>query len=293
MLALDQWIQQGLLKDKQSAQFGLGQQQASNGDTSIVQFVFSPQPGAALAGALVESRDSAGRKYPLIIAAEPDEPLNDPSRVARIPVEMFGFLGYATYHLSSTVSGGLGVEHLHNGLQAEPAEFVPSAASTLSEMCSSLWGSFDAPAKYVTFGSLYRVLSPLRGRMPPRMSFGIRYPIRGEPTLAATDVAFWLKLSAALTGDADFQPVCFWRPHVEEAKSWLIAYLRPGPPIAASTLFKGAENDDDIFDLETSMADSADDLRAILPPSFGRLLDEEDLRLETIDSRMRAIVADM
>jgi type VI secretion system protein ImpM len=287
LLAFDQWIQQGLLRDKQLG-FNGHEVDVSNG--SVVQFIFGAQPGTALTGVMGESRDSAGRKYPLIIAREPDEGSSDPLRVANIPVEMAGFLNHATEYLDRIRSGFASLEQLRADLSDPPTGTLQPASSRLAEMFTGLWGDFDSPSKYVTFGSLCRVLSPLRGKMPPRLSFGIRYPIRSDPGLAATDVAFWLKASAILAGDTAFQPVCFWQADVERSKSWLVAYLRPGPPVAASSLFKGGAGDEDIFDLETSMADPPDELRSAIPNEFAKLLDEEDLRLETIASRMHAIL---
>lgn len=290
LLAFDQWIQQGLLRDKRH-NFNGQDNTASN--ENVVQFVFGPQPGSALTGVLAESRDSAGRKYPLIIAAEPEERWTDPLRVADLPVQMAGFLNRATGYLKLVLSGLAPIDQLHTNLSKGqvdgPADVPRQLSSRLAEMFTGLWGEFDSPSKYVTFGSLYRVLSPLRGKMPPRLSFGIRYPIRSDAALSALDVMFWLKISALLTGDTAFQPVCFWQTDSTQTKSWLVVYFRPGPPLAVSSLFKGGVGDEDVFDLETSMTDSPEDLRKAIPIEFGRLLEEEDLRLETIDSRMRAI----
>ncbi len=286
ILAFDQWIQQGLLRDKPH---GFNGQDNATSNGSVVQFIFGPDPGTALTGVLGESRDSAGRKYPLIIASEPEERWSDPLGVAELPVAMAGFLYHATEYVDRIRSGLSSIEQLRVDLSNPPIDAPPPASSRFAEMFTTLWGEFDSPSKYVTFGSLYRVLAPLRGKMPPRLSFGIKYPIRSHAALAATDVAFWLKVSALLTGDTAFQPVCFWQTDSTRSKSWLVVYFRPGPSLAMSSLFKGGAGDEDVFDLETSMTDSPDDLRKAIPVEFGRLLEEEDLRLQTIESRMQAI----
>jgi type VI secretion system ImpM family protein len=215
-------------------------------------FVFrSPvaAPDEVLCGALAPSRDSAGRQFPLALAA----PLRLPPEVVVRP-ELLPFLletvwSEATRALVEALETGN--PELAGAIQLEPAADVAEAAGLYAEWAAQLplaelWALLG-PAlgdPRATLRLLFETLAPVRQVERPATTLSLRLPLGQASGLG---LCFWLDLVRRGLGWQRTVPNLFWSH--DGSNGAVMLHLGAAPKATLAELWMPTGGRDEIADL--------------------------------------------
>lgn len=238
-------------------------------------FVFRPPAGApdgVLCGALAPSRDSAGRAFPLALAA----PLRlAPELVARpelLPFALEGLWAEATELLAASRSATVaGAPALHGSADIDASEAAQlydewAAELPLVELWSLLGSALGSPD--ATLRVLLETLAPARGTERPQTTLSLRLPL-GMAGGAA--LCFWLDVVRRSLGWTATVPSLFWS-HDGSDGSALLHLGRP-PKDALAELWLPTGSRDDIVDLTAGAGQGLAEVCAPLTPALSALIE--------------------
>jgi type VI secretion system ImpM family protein len=245
-------------------------------------FVFRPKGDAgALAGAIAASTDSAGRCFPLVVAASlvgtPAAPVSQPE-VLPLVLEDF-------WQLSSEVAAAVqGAGSAERAASAAPADFgwgidgpearaaytAWSAALPLGDLFALVYGQGGLTVGAGAVRFVLEAVKPLRGVERPRTPLTLRLPLGAAGGAA---VCFWVDLVRRAAAWRSTIPSFFWS-HDGSAGS-LLLHLGDAPRSTLADLFTVASERAELCDLVRPL--SREQLSAIpeLPPGLARCFEGE------------------
>lgn len=234
----------------------------------------SDAPDSLLAGAIAPSRDSAGRSFPLAVAA----PLTmSPALLARpelLPFSLEELWAEATSALAGLLEKRAGdaleVPSLSAGHDAEVGEAAALYDGWLAGLPSAeLWGllgpALSTPA--ATLRLLLEALAPARGVEPPTTTLSLRLPL-GLAGGAALCV--WLDLVRRYLGWRRTLPSLFWSH--DGTTGFALLHLGKPSKTALAELWLGAGDRDDVVDLTRPVDWAATEQFSALPPALATAL---------------------
>jgi hypothetical protein len=244
-------------------------------------FVYRPKNGqGALAGAILASTDSAGRNFPLTVAA----PLPAMTEVVLspevLPLVLEDFWQQAS-DLAVAVQGCGSLEHA-SGLaaadfavgpdpaQARAAYAEWSAALPLADLCTLVYGPGGPAAAASAVRFVVDAVRPFRAVERPRTPLTLRLPLGAAGGAA---VCFWVDLVRRAASWRATIPSFFWS-HDGEA-GHLLLHLGDAPRSTMADLWTSPSARGDVCDLTVPL--TAEQLQAIaeLPVPLARCFDAE------------------
>ena len=240
-------------------------------------FVFRPKGGqGVLAGAIAASTDSAGRNFPLVVAASllgsPAAPASHPE-VLPLVLEDFWQLA------SEVVVAVQGAGSAERAASAAPTDFSwgidgPDARAAYAEWSAALPvgdlftlvygpGGLAVGAGAVRF--VVEAVRPIRGVEQPRTPLTLRLPLGAAGGAA---VCFWVDLVRRSAAWRSTIPSFFWSH--DGAAGSLLLHLGDAPRSTLAEMWTSASPRSELCDLTLPLSD--EQLRAIpeLPPGLAR-----------------------
>jgi type VI secretion system ImpM family protein len=219
-------------------------------------FVFRLKNGhGALAGAIAASTDSAGRSYPLVVAA----PLSGAATEVAATPEMLPLVLEDFWQLASEVSVAVqSAGSVERAASAVPSDFtwgipVPEAIATyaqwaaslpLADLCTLIYGPEGPSTAMGTVRFVLEAVRPLRGVERPRSPLTLRLPLGAAGGAA---VCFWLDLVRRAAAWRSTVPSLFWS-HDGDAGTMFL-HLGDAPRSTLADLFGPPVERGDLCDL--------------------------------------------
>jgi type VI secretion system ImpM family protein len=266
---------------------------------TIHAFAFRPpaaEPGTLLCGALAPSRDSAGRQFPLVVAA--------PLRVSRelaelpqlLPFVLEGFWGNATALLWDLLAGAATDPRAAcAALHAEPVLDAQEAAALYAEWSSELelrelWPllgpPLEGPAPAGPLRLVAEVVAPFRGVEQPDTPLSLRLPL-GLAGGAA--LCFWLDVLRRSLGWRSTVPSFFWS-HDGQWGAGLFHLGRPSKQ-ALAELWMPTGQREEICDLTEAPSQALVDALPPLPPAVQAVLESPGATVSDLLELLQASAA--
>ncbi len=239
-------------------------------------------------GASIPSRDKSGRRYPFtIFSTSPAGSQGElyyllPSACASFltaarqtmgeewPPAVDAVYGRKIAPLVSTLP------HLSPELNKRFEQYVET--TTLKDFFTSLFGSFEAPEKYLVMDNLLKTLIPLRGRDSGRFNFSLRLPLASLPGEEGMQIGFWTVLCHKILGYAFPPAYLFWAS--SEAGGALFLFFRTPEARFFTYLLVPELNNDLVWNLSALGKEKLN--RNKLPAPLVKLLDSPDEKLKTL-----------
>lgn len=254
--------------------------------SSIQAFLFQPRelgPEHAACGVFGPSADSAGRQFPLVIAA----PIRASATV--LPAGHFmPFFLEGFWAAASEVLSGLLATHppepqsTLSGLHCEPALDEREAQElygtwTADLRLGELWALLDAPlgpngTPDLALRWLLATLEPFRGHERPKTPLSLRVPLGQAAGLA---LCFWLDVVQRALGWHATLPSFFWSHDGERGSALL--HVGVPPRCTLAELFLPSEQRDEIVDLARPPAAEAFEGLPPLPVALAEVVAQPDL----------------
>lgn len=281
----EEWLQRGLFHIKSLRQTDL----ESAYDTSpAMAFLF--RGGAdlpALAGVMQASRDAAGRRYPLVVAAELSE---TPSpTISSVIVSLAAYFEAAAELARAGASGSVGhravieragalppvSEALNGRVPEDHVQYM--SRTTLGSLGEALWTHFEASDKYYLFKNLLDVVAALPEDGSASVAFGLRFPI--EEAAPTSSASFWLNVCERLLPASLGGATLLWSMGGGSA-TWpgepaLLAFFETPPPRILVDVFSGSAVNDAVFDLQDGGGAQAAEVALAIPATLGELLEND------------------
>jgi type VI secretion system ImpM family protein len=254
---------------------------SSSGSGGTHAFVFRPKNGqGVLSGAIIASADSAGRSYPLAVAA----PLVSAAELGAspevLPLVLEDFWQIAS-EIAAAVRASGSVEQASSaapsdfawgvdGAQAIAAYAEWATALPLGDLFTLIYGNDGPVLASQALRFAVEAVRPFRGTDRPRTPLTLRLPLGAAGGAA---VCFWVDLVRRAAGWKSTIPSFFWSH--DGAAGNLLLHLGDPPRSTLSDLFTSPEDRGDVCDLTGPL--SAAQLQAIpdLPPSLASCFDRE------------------
>jgi type VI secretion system ImpM family protein len=292
--ALDQWIQEGIY----SAKTRLNQAwDSAFKNAPAHHFLFYPESADRfLVGILQPSWDKSERKYPFLVFIQVDRPRFG-NHTALVPVVFASFFDQARDFIRSA-SNGLDLREITQRTERLNVPLPLNweilarqqqsrlAATTMEELCTRVFGSFENPRKYLLFKNLTEILLPLRHRNPAKLSLGLRFPLSPEPQQSAYEASFWLNVSLRLLDNPPVTPIFFWTVAQENRPSYLFLFLRQPSTRNFVQLVQADLNSDIICELEQEGRDKIAEAANALPAAYRALLETPGIKLQEVLMRL-------
>ena len=247
---------------------------------SVNAFVFRPRGGqGVLAGAIAGSTDSAGRNFPLVVAASL---MGSSAAMASYP-EVLPLVLEDFWQLASEVAVAVqGAGSAEQASSAAPTDFTWgiegsearaayaewSAALPLGDLFTLVYGpgGLNVGAGAVRF--VVEAVRPIRGVEQPRTPLTLRLPLGAAGGAA---VCFWVDLVRRSAEWRSTIPSFFWSH--DGAAGSLLLHLGDAPRSTLADLWTNASQRAELCDLTQPI--SSEQLRAIpeLPPGLARCFD--------------------
>ncbi len=276
--ALDTWLQRGLVQAHRRLGVGF---EASFDAAPGICFVMDPPAGDhVLAGVLRPSRDTAGRRYPFLVAVSIPRSRVDGRRLPSWPLRYQAFFAEATALVADVVAQRLADEHLPDRLVRlrdlfDDTHFVVDYEYRLRQaqvwpLWGRTWGTSENGRKYVLLKNLTEGFAAARG-WPARLPLRFPYPSIVE----SMDASFWLEICWHLHGKPPAKPAFFW-PEADVDGALLVSLAHP-PPALFSHLFTNEAHDDGCFYLDDPDGKPTALAALALPAMHTTLLEDETL----------------
>jgi type VI secretion system ImpM family protein len=248
---------------------------AASRDGGVNAFVFRPKNAhGVLAGAIAASADSAGRSFPLVVAA----PLTGAAAELApcpevLPLVLEDFWQLASEAAVAVQAAG-SVEHAGGvtppdftwaieGSQARAAYAEWAAALPLGDLFSLVYGADGPSIAAGTVRFVVEAVRPMRGVERPRSPLTLRLPLGAAGGAA---VCFWIDLVRRAAAWRSTIPSFFWSH--DGAAGTMLLHLGDPPRSTLADLFTPPSDRGDLCDLGGPL--SGQQLSAIpeLPPAL-------------------------
>jgi type VI secretion system ImpM family protein len=254
--------------------------EASRGG-GVNAFVYRPKNGqGALAGAILASTDSAGRNYPLIVAA----PLYAAGELAAypevLPLVLEDFWQQASevavaVQECGSVEHAAGVAAADFAAGADPAQALAaytewSSALPLTDLSTLVFGGGGLSLTAGAVRFVVDAVRPFRAVERPRTPLSLRLPLGAAGGAA---VCFWVDLVRRVAAWRATLPSFFWSH--DGVSGNLLLHLGDAPRSTLADLFTAPSPRGDVCDLTHPL--SSEQLQAIaeLPAPLARCFDGE------------------
>jgi len=288
VLAFDQWLQQGI----QSSKNLLNVNWNSVFDTSpAYQFHFFLNPQQSLIGIWHPSMDSAGRRFPFVIASIINGQNMDKHSYSFIPIMFRDFFGTARQLFRDAILGielaqiVPRIENLNSSLNVD-YYFVKNeyqnyvSNTTLESFATNLWGSFNDSSKYLLMNNVTEILLPLRNQDVSRISLGLKFPLCQNLEFYYFNACFWLDMTSHLLKDSIGTPYYFWSLPKNENPAYLFLLFRMPPAKNFSDLIGTATVNDNICELDQEGKENVDRAIDSLPEQYRSLIETPNITLQ-------------
>jgi len=250
--------------------------QASQGG-SVNAFVFRPKnaPGA-LVGAIAASADSAGRSYPLVVAAPlAGGGVDIAARPEVLPLVLEDF-----WQLSSEVAVAVqGAGTVDRAASVAPGDFAwPLAASQaadayaewaaslpLGDLCSLVYGAEGLAIAADAVRFIVEAVRPMRGVERPRTPLTLRLPLGAAGGAA---VCFWVDLVRRAAAWRSTIPSFFWSH--DGATGTMLLHLGDAPRNTLADLWIPGADRAELCDLTRPLSEAALSAVPDLSPTLAR-----------------------
>jgi type VI secretion system ImpM family protein len=267
--ALDAWL--STANDWALRAGGAGWPQAF-GEGAMHGFVFhaADEPAdAILAGALAPSHDSAGRLFPLAVAAPLRMAPELLTRPELLPFSLEGLWAEATGALAELLhprgSEATAVPELSAGAQAEVAEAAAMydawvRSLPLPELWSLLGSALGSPAASLRL--LLEAISPLRGVERPSTTLALRLPLG---IAGGAGLCVWLDIVRRTLGWRATLPSLFWSH--DGTTGFALLHLGRPAKTTLTELWLPSGNRDEVVDLTAAVDPSSTEAFSPLTPA--------------------------
>jgi type VI secretion system ImpM family protein len=243
-------------------------------------FVFRPRGGqGALAGAIAGSTDSAGRSFPLVVAASLlGSAAASASHPEVLPLVLEDFWQLASEVAVAVQSAGSAEQATRaapsdfpwgmEGPEARAAYVEWSAALPLGDLFTLVYGPGGLALGAGAVRFVVEAVRPIRGVESPRTPLTLRLPLGAAGGAA---VCFWVDLVRRAAEWKSTIPSFFWSH--DGAAGNMLLHLGDAPKSTLADLWIDASQRRDLCDLTQPL--SSEQLRAIpeLPPGLARCFD--------------------
>ena len=289
VLVFDQWLQQGLHSAK--TQLNLEWNSAFE-NAPAYKFLFAPDSQPSLVGIWQPSRDSAGRKFPFVIAMRVDRQKFNERIDNLIPVIFDQFFNESRQLIQNAVNG-LDLERITARTKSLSGPYMNDrryktylSNTTVENFCTNLWGSFNNKKKYLLMTNLTEILLPLRKQDTSRFSLGLKFPLCTDHQLLGFNTSFWLEISMRLVGKSITTPFFFWTlPEAGESGNLFLFFRLPSAKNFVN-LIQGDLENDNICELDQEGLENIDSVIKYLSNQYRSLIDTGNMTLDQFLQRL-------
>lgn len=289
MRAFDEWVQKGLYRARQRD----GSWEDRFHEAPPMDFVFTPRKTSnLLLGVLQPSRDRSGRAYPFTVACEIPKASVDTRCLPYLPLHAESFLSEAARVVHDAVNEDISYREVADHVDQIDSSLRPRSSPpqtyahrlkhrTMGEFVESLYGAFDDPRKYRVWKNLLDVVRSLkRQSSPPRLNYGVQYPLGADEESFTSHACFWLDTTLRLADHPNVESTFFWPSRrVGSIAPFFLLFIGAPQARVVPYLFGSSGAARHVYSLaETASTSDSDPARA-LPETYRSLLDDEDLRL--------------
>ena len=253
---------------------------AASREGGVNAFVFRPKNGhGALGGAIVASADSAGRSFPLTVAASLAGPAAELASCPELlPLVLEDFWQLASdvavavqssgsvERAASVAPSGFSWELAASQARAAYAEWA--ASLPLGDLCTLVFGADGPSIAAGTVRFVVEAVRPMRGVERPRTPLTLRLPL-GRAGGAA--VCFWVDLVRRAAAWRATIPSFFWSHDGAAGSLWL--YLGDPPQGTLVDLWVPGSPRGELCDLTTPLSSQQLGTIAELGPALARCFD--------------------
>lgn len=283
VIAFDQWLQQGI----QSSKTPLNVHWNSAFDqSSPYYFHYYLNSQQSLIGMWQPSMDSAGRRFPFVIAAIVNGSDLDKHIYTLVPSGLKNFFSTARQIYQDACSGAELVqlaqrtENLNSDKSFELTGYQNYLSNTaLESYFTALWGSFSNSNKYLLLTNLSEILLPLRNQDFSRFSLGLKFPLSQHFEANFMIASFWLDVTARLLADNLGTPYYFWSMPFNDKPASLFLFFRIPPARNFVDLIGTDSASDNICELDQEGKENIDRVMQSLPDQYRALIETSDLTL--------------
>ena len=244
---------------------------------SVNAFVFRPKNGqGALAGAIVASADSAGRNYPLVVAA----PLSSAGAEVAARPEILPIVLEYFWQLASDVAVAVhAAGSVERAASVAPGDFAwplgaPQAVAAytdwaaslpLGDLCTLVYGAEGLSIAAGSVRFVVEAVRPMRGVERPRTPLTLRLPLGAAGGAA---VCFWVDLVRRAAAWRSTVPSFFWS-HDGEAGTMLL-HLGDAPRTTLAELWIPGADRSELCDLTVPLSSATLSSMPDLPAELAR-----------------------
>jgi type VI secretion system ImpM family protein len=230
-------------------------------------FRITEQRDALLTGAIVPSRDRAGRRFPFVVAAEAE-----PTRAVAAAPELLPLLLEPCWQAASETVVAARThadydvsQHLSDVQSVAPEQFADAASSygewtqvlETAELVALIFGKSPAFDPVEVFDLVYQTVQPVRGREYPTTRLSLRLPLGRAGGVAA---CFWLDFVRRTANWQRTIPSFFWSHDGEDGA--VLVCLGQAPKSTLHELWSPSGSRDELCDVTRPRAASAPTSRA-------------------------------
>ncbi len=284
--ALDSWMHEGLAT--LNMQSGDDWKAVFDAAPSRCFIYRVDDPGKALAGTYVPSRDQSGRRYPFSIFATVSPGRN--GQLIHLLPEAYAVFFKAAHRLLNN-QASLASE-VRTGKPTGLATVLPQGLHDFERRFSryielkktgDFWeatlGSDHEHGRFRLLRNLLSTVAPLRGKEVRKFELCLAFPLSANTAERGFEVGIWLALCGRLVPSACGSLVAFWDTAVPENARMYVFFRSPAPKYMGH-LINPDESDDAIWDLATIGRDKEDDPKAGLPPEIALLIENTDVSIK-------------
>ncbi|MGH8004998.1 MAG: hypothetical protein ACRECJ_09795, partial [Limisphaerales bacterium] len=153
-------------------------------------------------------------------------------------------------------------------------------SQTLGDFWHRLFGSVEAPEKYLLFDNLFKSLFPFRRQDFSRFNFILQFPVRaGGAQEAGRQAGFWIFLCQKILARPKLPLQAFWNFSSEEGGSCFLFFRLPEGRFFPYLLLPGLENN---FIWNLSGLGKEKLQKEKLPPGLTKVLNNPDEKLKSL-----------
>ncbi|MCI0513222.1 type VI secretion system-associated protein TagF [candidate division KSB1 bacterium] len=288
VFAFDQWLQQGI----HSAKTQLNTQWNPVFDHSDgYHFHYYVNARQSIMGLWHPSRDSAGRRFPFVIAAiiNRTDTTQDTGGLAPL---LFTHFFQAAQELFQNAFQGMELTQIVSHIAHLDTRIPPDTNSvstsyqnfllktTTESFIHDLWGSYHDSGKYLVLKNLLEILLPLRRQDASQLTLGLKFPLGRKVEFLNNYVSFWLDLTTQILAHPISTPYYFWRWPKPDEPAALFLFFRIPPAKNFIDLLRLDAGNDNICDLEREGQGDAARIIAALSNRHRTLLERPELTLQ-------------
>ena len=288
VIAFDQWLQQGIQSSKNLTNVNWN---SVFDNSPAYHFHFYLNPQQSLIGIWHPSMDSAGRRFPFVLASIIEGQYFNKHLYVLIPILFRDLLGTARQLFRDALLGielaqiVQRIESLDNSLNIhydlmknEYHNYLSN--TTLESFVTHLWGSFNDSGKYLLMNNLTEILLPLRNQDFSRISLGLKFPLCQDFESYYFNVCFWLDLTANLLEDTIYTPYYFWSIPKNEKPAHFFLLFRTPPAKNFSDLIGTHSLTDNICELDQEGKENINRAIDLLAQRYMSLIETPSITLQ-------------